>query len=85
MNNVQCHNYSNYGLVKRECWYKEYQTNFVKNEAIEECNEGEKKLFMAHIKNEDKCQNHMWFVDSGCFNHMRELKSLFAESDEIEK
>ncbi|KAK9001962.1 hypothetical protein V6N11_024656 [Hibiscus sabdariffa] len=44
----------------------------------------ENKLFMACID-----ANHMpsdlWFVDSGCSNHMTGVKSLFKELDESQK
>lgn len=46
--------------------------------------EEENKLFMAHIHNDHR-PSDLWFVDSGCSNHMTGAKSLFKELDEMQK
>ena len=40
-----------------------------------------KKLFMACMDTNPK-EGNLWFVDSGCSNHMTDIKSLFQELDE---
>ena len=47
-------------------------------------NEEEEKLFMACMDTNPK-KGDLWFVDSGCSNHMRDTKSLFKELDETQK
>ncbi|KAL4291772.1 hypothetical protein GQ457_14G025100 [Hibiscus cannabinus] len=47
-------------------------------------NEEENKLFMACIDTNHK-PSDLWFVDSGCSNHMTGTKSLFQELDETQK
>ena len=46
--------------------------------------EEENKLFMACIDTNPK-PSDLWFVDSGCSNHMTGTKSLFQELDETQK
>ena len=68
-----------YGHIKVDCWYKDQKMNFaVENE------EEENKLFMACIDTNPK-PSDLWFVDSGCSNHMTGTKSLFQELDETQK
>ncbi|KAL4354891.1 hypothetical protein GQ457_06G009200 [Hibiscus cannabinus] len=54
------------------CWYKD------------ENKEEERKLFMA-IYNVDDVSNDVWFVDSGCSNHMTSVRSMFKDLDESYK
>ncbi|KAJ8644821.1 hypothetical protein MRB53_006569 [Persea americana] len=87
MNSVQCYNCGNYGHMKADCWSKDEQSNFTKEEGDEgEHIDGEEKLFMAqNEKNEETHQSHVWFIDSGCLNHMTGCKSLFSFLDESDK
>lgn len=87
MNSVQCYNCGNYGHMKADCWSKDEQSNFTKEEGDEgEHIDGEEKLFMAqNEKNEETHQSHVWFIDSGCSNHMTGCKSLFSFLDESDK
>ncbi|RVW58632.1 hypothetical protein CK203_116858 [Vitis vinifera] len=64
-----------------ECWKKERQekqANYVEQE------EDQVKLFMAYNE-EVVSSNNIWFLDSGCSNHMTGIKSLFKELDESHK
>lgn len=47
-------------------------------------NEEENNLFMACIDTDYK-PSDLWFVDSGCSNHMTGTKSLFQELDETQR
>ncbi|KAJ8616030.1 hypothetical protein MRB53_035402 [Persea americana] len=87
MNSVQCYNCGNYGHMKADCWSKDEQSNFTKEEGDEgEHIDGEEKLFMAqNEKNEETHQSHVWFIDSGYSNHMTGCKSLFSFLDESDK
>ena len=47
--------------------------------------EQEEKLFLAqHISNND-AEGGVWYVDSGCSNHMSNAKSIFRTLDETAK
>ncbi|KAJ8628315.1 hypothetical protein MRB53_021622 [Persea americana] len=73
--------------ARGRCWSKDEQSNFTKEEGDEgEHIDGEEKLFMAqNEKNEETHQSHVWFIDSGCSNHMTGCKSLFSFLDESDK
>lgn len=46
--------------------------------------EKESKLFMVS-SHSNEVQNDVWFLDSGCSNHMTNNKSLFKEHDDPQK
>ncbi|VFQ83594.1 unnamed protein product [Cuscuta campestris] len=74
---IQCYNCSKYGHVKADCCTKEKQANYVQEE-------DENKLFMA-VADAVEMPNDVWFVDSGCSNHMCFNKEMFKELDESYK
>ncbi|CAH1447100.1 unnamed protein product [Lactuca virosa] len=80
--NPQCRYCNKLGHREVDCWTKKREeqnhANFL--EKIEE----ESKLFMAHSSTVDT-SNGVWFVDSGCSNHMTGTKSLFKDLDETQK
>ena len=60
---LQCYHCRRYGHTKADCWYKHQQMNSAAK------NEEEEKFFMTCTGiNVKKCD--LWFVDSGCSNHM---------------
>ncbi|KAE8712717.1 Detected protein of unknown function [Hibiscus syriacus] len=69
-------------LVDEEenCWRrsKQEQASYVEQE------DDEIKLFMAYQENAASHRN-IWFLDSGCSNHITGVKSLFNEIDETFK
>ncbi|TYK00352.1 UBN2 domain-containing protein [Cucumis melo var. makuwa] len=74
-----------HGTGKGYCWYKNQRTNFAaENEASENNRKGENKLFMTNIPSDQKTAE-VWFIDSGCSNHMTSLKPVFKEFNEEEK
>ncbi|KAE8732422.1 senescence-associated protein DIN1-like [Hibiscus syriacus] len=66
--------------VKADCWRrsKQEQTSYAEQE------DDEIKLFKAYQENAASHRN-IWFLDSGCSNHMTGVKSLFNEIDETFK
>ncbi|KAJ0077459.1 hypothetical protein Patl1_35960 [Pistacia atlantica] len=76
---VQCYYCKRFGHVKAECWkLREKQASYAEQK------EEEVKLFMAyHV--DTTTSNNIWFLDSGCSNHMTGIKSLFTELDESYK
>ncbi|XP_037494804.1 uncharacterized protein LOC119370542 [Jatropha curcas] len=69
-----------YGHIKADCWYKDQKMNL----AAENEEEEEERLFMACIDTNPKLSD-LWFVDSGCSNHMIGTKSLFQELNETQR
>ena len=67
------------GHKEADCWTK--QRDEQKHANFTEKVEEESKLFMVHSPIDKSCDG-VWFVDSGCFNHMSITKSLFKELDE---
>ncbi|KAL4032489.1 hypothetical protein IC575_005567 [Cucumis melo] len=83
--NIQCYHCKKFGHVKVDCWYKNQRANFAaENEAFENKGKGENKLFMTNIPSDQKTAE-VWFIDSGCSNHMTGLKPVFKELNEGEK
>lgn len=79
--NIQCRYCKKFGHKEADCWSKqrnEQRSNFVEN--VQE----ESKLFMTHSHITDGSES-VWFLDSGCSNHMTGTKSLFKELDESQK
>ena len=64
--------------MKADCWKREKQASYV--EKIEE----NSKLFMTHSQIHN-ISNDIWFLDSGCSNHMSGIKSIFRDIDETHK
>ncbi|KAK8936281.1 hypothetical protein KSP39_PZI013961 [Platanthera zijinensis] len=61
--------------IDKDCWFKEKE----EKRGVEEANYHEtiEKLFMTHY--EEKEQPHeLWFLDSGCSNHMSPFKHIFS-------
>lgn len=40
---------------------------------------------MTQNSEDDTHRSHIWFVDSGCSNHMTGFKTLFSDLDELDK
>ncbi|KAL4272302.1 hypothetical protein GQ457_13G009650 [Hibiscus cannabinus] len=77
---IQCFYCKKFGHVKADCWKRprQEQASYVEQE------DDEIKLFMAYQENAASHSN-IWFLDSGCSNHMTGVKSMFNEIDETFK
>ncbi|KAJ4789254.1 polyprotein [Rhynchospora pubera] len=78
---IECYYCHKLGHVQADCYKKkreEGQASFV-----EEKN-NQPRLFIAKIDEESEV-SHIWFLDSGCSNHMTGFKHLFEELDETYK
>ncbi|KAA0061308.1 UBN2 domain-containing protein [Cucumis melo var. makuwa] len=74
-----------YGETIKDQTIVEKRANFAtENEASENNGKGENKLFMTNIPSDQKTAE-VWFIDSGCSNHMTCLKPVFKELNEGEK
>ncbi|XXG55235.1 hypothetical protein AAC387_Pa03g2947 [Persea americana] len=72
---IECYNCHELGHFQWECpkGTKEQTSNYV--EAKEEM------LLMALVDFKEVAPNHIWFLDSGCSNHMGGNKDLFCDLD----
>lgn len=73
-----CNYCKKYGHVHDQCWHKNRQANYVEEQ------EQEANLCMVY-QEDTKSTNDIWFLDSGCSNHMTLSKTLFKELDESYK
>lgn len=80
--NIQCYYCKKFGHKESECWGK--QNNNQKGANFAEHVNDESKLFMAHSPNINESSG-VWYVDSGCSNHMCGSRSLFKEIDELKR
>jgi len=80
--NIQCRYCKKFGHKEAECWSRRKDEARRANFAEKVTEEG--NLFMAHspINNEF---NKVWFMDSGCSNHMAGTRLSFKELDETQK
>lgn len=86
MTNIQFYNCGNYGQMNANSWSKDSQMIFIKEEADDEViEEPDDKLFMTHTSSGEVWHGHLWFINSGCSNHITGLKSIFSDFDEMQK
>ncbi|KAJ0754762.1 putative RNA-directed DNA polymerase [Helianthus annuus] len=85
--NIQCYNCYKFGHLSRDCWSEPQASPAIGDDNEEE----EGQLFMA-IQDEEEhhalmtakdhvSPPHIWFLDSGCSNHMTGQQSLFKNID----
>ncbi|KAJ0520215.1 putative RNA-directed DNA polymerase [Helianthus annuus] len=90
----QCYLCNRFGHIKKDCWYNdEGHANIAENKAQEDDNATEEPhLFMMFIPTNQFALmadagnntrlNCLWFLDSGCSNHMTGNKDIFIQLDE---
>lgn len=82
---IECFYCHKPGHYKSECYRRireEEQAGYANKDESEE--EDDARLFMAYIKNQELAQD-IWFVDSGCSNHMSGKRENFVKLDETYK
>ncbi len=81
---VQCHYYKKYGHYANECRNKKYDisnkpsVNFIRE------NQNRDSMFLACNVAQEK-QSDIWYLDSGCSNHMSGNIEMFSDLDESVK
>ncbi|XP_076912615.1 uncharacterized protein LOC143570979 [Bidens hawaiensis] len=90
----QCLHCNKNGHMKKDCWFNEEPHANVAVEENENGDKNEEHLFMAIIsQTEDAClfithtkstgdTHNLWFIDSGCSNHMTGSRTSFTQLDE---
>nr|ABW74566.1 integrase [Boechera divaricarpa] len=77
---IQCHYCKKYGHMQTNCWKKQKEE---KHACFVEQENEQPRLFMAFESEE--ASKSVWYLDSGCSNHMTGTKSSFKELDESHK
>ena len=83
---IQCYYCNKFGHYQYECYKKqrdETQAHYAEEDAEEE--DAQPTLFMASSASDKVDASSIWFLDSGCSNHMTGYKQLFEELDETYK
>ncbi|KAJ4754257.1 polyprotein [Rhynchospora pubera] len=78
---VQCYYCHKYGHVQANCYQKQREEG---QASYAETDQHQSKLFMAYTK-EEVDSSSIWFLDSGCSNHMTCHKHLFEDLDTSHK
>lgn len=73
---IECYNFHKLGHFQYECPNKETETKAHYAEAIGEV------LLMAYVDVKESSKEELWFLDSGCSNHMCGKKEFFSMLDE---
>lgn len=73
---VECYKCHQLGHFKNECPSWEKGANYA------ELDEEEELLLMAYVEDKNAKREGVWFLDSGCSNHMSGNKDWFMEMDE---
>ncbi|KAK1431533.1 hypothetical protein QVD17_07993 [Tagetes erecta] len=94
----QCYCCKKFGHLKKDCWYNdEGQVNVAANEDDDVVDEpDDQRLLLAATTPHELLideqltlmnykTNHLWFVDSGCSNHMTGARDSFVSLDETFK
>jgi hypothetical protein len=73
---VECYKCHQLGHFQYECPAWEKEANYA------QLNEHEEMLLMSFVEMSQATQGDLWFLDSGCSNHMSGNKAAFCEIDE---
>ena len=68
---MECYNCHKLWHFQWEC--KKRVANFVETQAESD----EEHMLMAYVEEKEKQKTNVWFLDSGCSNHMCEKKGIF--------
>ncbi|XP_017976612.1 PREDICTED: uncharacterized protein LOC18599039 isoform X1 [Theobroma cacao] len=85
--NIQCYYRKKISHKRIDCWLKQkddYKHDEQKHVHFIKKTEVESKLFMTHSSS-NYSFGDVWFIDSGCSNHMTGTKSLFKMLDKSHK
>jgi hypothetical protein len=72
---IECYNCGDFGHYQWECSKTpgDQKAHYVETR--------EEMLLMAHISSQDDAAQHIWFLDSGCSNHMCGRRDIFFDFD----
>jgi hypothetical protein len=72
---IECYNCGDFGHYQWECskTLGDQKAHYVETR--------EEMLLMTHISSQDDAAQHIWFLDSGCSNHMCGRRDIFFDFD----
>lgn len=76
-NSIQCYYCKKFGHIEKNCYKKAAESSNLK----EENDVAEENLFLACLSAERTTYVDVWYLDSGCSNHMTGNKNLFLDID----
>ncbi|CAL2257558.1 unnamed protein product [Prunus armeniaca] len=79
--NVNCFRCCNYGHYRSECYTNMNKTKGVMANFAEKEKEDDEAILMV-CQTMEKTQKNVWYLDTGCSNHMCGEKSIFSTLDE---
>lgn len=86
---VQCYNCENRGHLAKHCWYKKDKGSTKGNDkwenlARQNSDDFDDMMVMGAVV-DDCVESNIWFLDSGCSNHMTGQKVWLVDFDESKK
>ncbi|XP_058727027.1 uncharacterized protein LOC131598445 [Vicia villosa] len=87
---VQCYNCEKWGHMSKHCWYRKNNgstkgKNEGANLARQDSDDSEGGMVVMAAVADNHVESKMWFLDSGCSNHMTDHKAWLVDFDESKK
>lgn len=79
---IQCFNCRRYGHFQADCWSKKTNSNQAETTLMHEQSNNDQGLLFLTLNVQESSTEEIWYLDSGCSNHMTGRKDIFISLDE---